>query len=112
MYINPNEMTPRARTNGHARRHPSRPPGRGHDPQLELPGLTATHPCPTGCGVKDVPGEWCMCKRCWFRVPRPLRAVLWSAYAHRDEGRAAFQEYRRAVERAIESVNAAREAGL
>lgn len=50
-----NQMTPRERTNGHARRHPSRPPGRGYDPQLELPGLTAAHPCPSGCGAKDVP---------------------------------------------------------
>lgn len=40
---------------------------------------TPTHACP-GCKVDGVKQTEFACRRCWFRLPKPLRDALWDAY--------------------------------
>jgi hypothetical protein len=41
-----------------------------------------THPCPGGCRA-EIPHHQLSCKPCWFRLPKPLRDDVNSAYRKR-----------------------------
>jgi hypothetical protein len=47
-----------------------------------------THACPGGCGAQ-VPYGQLSCKPDWFRLPKPIRDEINTAYRHRrtDPGR-------------------------
>jgi hypothetical protein len=61
---------------------------------------TDTHDCPGGCG-RAVPPEHLACQSCWYRLPRPLRTSVTTAYQmhgpltpqHRSALRVAFRWY-------------------
>lgn len=38
--------------------------------------------CPV-CKMGDVPASHLTCKRCWWKVPRPLRDRVWSTWKRR-----------------------------
>lgn len=42
-------------------------------------GHDGTHLCHGGCGNPCAPSLW-GCSRCWFRLPRNLRARIWRTY--------------------------------
>lgn len=41
--------------------------------------MTRPHECPGGCG-ENVPAAHLACRVCWWRLPRPLRDAVRSAF--------------------------------
>lgn len=49
-----------------------------------------THGCPGDCGAQ-VPKHQLACKPCWYRLPKPLRDAISSAWRHRQQNPAAHR---------------------
>ena len=59
------------------------------------------HSCAAPACESQVPNDWLMCKRHWYKVPKDLRDEVWATWRNvkRDP-----ESYRDARERAIKSL--------
>lgn len=62
-----------------------------------------SHPCPTGCGVPDVPDDRLACRQCWGLIPKPLQQAVYRNWDH-GRGRGS-QAHTAAMRAAIEAAS-------
>ncbi len=61
------------------------------------------HECPRDGCTRQVPAHMLMCRADWYRVPKPLRDAVWTAW--HDGAGAGSPEHTAAITAAIRAVN-------